>query len=115
MENEELKWSILEKDAAIKAISECFLDLKSRIATTKIDKIHASELNTDLLESTSWKGVESTRMKNGRIETVPPKYLGFSFHIRKSYSAVLLQGSFQVFSIYFEVEKKIAGADDDAN
>lgn len=84
MEKEHLKELVLEKIAAMKAISTCLLEMKKKLVTIGIEKELLSNPNTELLACERWKGTKGTRMRDSFIETIPSMWLVIILRVQKA-------------------------------
>lgn len=60
---------ILEKDATVKAMSTCLVDMEN-VATVETEKGFLAKANSKLLSSASRKGAKSGRTGDSFIETI---------------------------------------------
>lgn len=85
LENERLKNFILEKDAALKAMSIRLVDMENNDAIFKTEKGCLAMSHAELLSFATRKGAKSTRTRDTvLLKSIPPMYLGFARYVMKA-------------------------------
>lgn len=68
----------------MKDMSTSLLDLEKRVASTEAEKELLLNTNAEQVSTGRYQGARNSRMEKGFIETVPPMYVVFAFHVEKS-------------------------------
>lgn len=74
---------MLEKGVAIKPMATSLLDMENSVASSEAEKELSLKKNAELVSTGRRQGARGSRMEEDFIETVPPMYLGFTFHVEK--------------------------------
>lgn len=84
MENDQLETLPFVKDAAMKALSTCLVDVDKKWAKMKIENVLLEKPNAKRISFVTRNGARSVCTGEGFIETIHPIYSGFALHVEKT-------------------------------